>query len=206
MLRENAITDEQKLSLSATFFRNRMIGALRASQDPRLKQAAQHVSPNLVFERPTVRGLASFLNGLADPVSGSQHQLAPSGIKATDIEALVRKYTSNMPSAKTRAHSAPPSPPVVLLTGSTGNIGSHILAYLLSNDRIARVYTLNRPSTSSPLERLEAAFSERALPEDILRHPKLSVLVGDISQSKFGLEPAAYSEVYSPPTYSGSTG
>ncbi|EKM51563.1 uncharacterized protein PHACADRAFT_212203 [Phanerochaete carnosa HHB-10118-sp] len=184
-------------SLSATFFRNHIIGVLRAFNEPHLMRAAQSISPNLIFEYPTILDLASFLSRLTDPVSDEHPQATTSGINVANIEALVHKYTSDLPKAKASASSAPRRVAAVLLTGSTGNIGSHILASLLADDRIARVYTLNRPSTSPPIERLKTAFSERALPVDILDNLKLSAFVGDINQTKFGLEPAAYEEVLS---------
>ncbi|EKM51562.1 uncharacterized protein PHACADRAFT_127221 [Phanerochaete carnosa HHB-10118-sp] len=175
-------------SLSATFFRNRIISTLRAFGEPHLTQAAQSISPNLIFEYPTIRGLASFLSRLVDTASDERSQAASPGVAVAEIEALVRRYTSDLPRAKANASVGPQGAPVVLLTGSTGNIGSHILVSLLADDRIACVYTLNRSSTSPPIERLKTAFSERALPVDILDSPKLSAFVGDITQSKFNLD------------------
>ncbi|GJE88440.1 acetyl-CoA synthetase-like protein [Phanerochaete sordida] len=186
-------------SLSATFFRNRIIGALRATREAHLAQVAQNISPNLVFEHLTIRALASFLSRAADPTLSDQPS-APSGIAVADIEALVHKYTGDLPAAKATRPAGKPAP-VVLLTGSTGNIGSHILASLLADTRIERVYTLDRPSVRAPLERLKAAFEERALPADMLDDPRLVALAGDVTQERFGLGAAVYDEVLGAATH-----
>ena len=116
------------------------------------------------------------------------------GVPVQEIRAIVAKYTANIPTPR-RVTAAPSnSNRVVLLTGSTGNVGSHILAHLLCDARISRVYVLNRPS-DDPLGRLKAAFSSRLLPTSILADNKLVFLVGDVSQVKFGLEEQQYDEV-----------
>ncbi|GJF00089.1 acetyl-CoA synthetase-like protein [Phanerochaete sordida] len=180
-------------SLSATFFRNRIIGALRSSDDLPVRQAAQQVSANLVFDHPTIAQLAAALLGIIDPSS------AATASSPTDaVRTLIAKYTADIPVARagkgvTRSED---DERVVLLTGSTGNIGSHILAYLLAEPRVARIYTLNRPSASAePRAREKAAFRERGLPQDALDDPRLVSLAGEVTLDKFGLDDAQYAEV-----------
>ena len=152
------------------------------SEDPSVRQAAQSVSSNFIFEHSTVEQLAVAIASLVDSSSASVFQ-AHSVVD--DIRAMIAKYTADLPTAKAKgkAHS---TAPVVLLTGSTGNIGSHILACLLSEQRIERVYTLNRPSVD-PLGRLRSAFSERGLPVELLDDSRLVSLAGDITRDNFGL-------------------
>ena len=155
-----------------------------------MRRAAQQVSPNVIFEHPTIKQLAHAVSSLLDP---SAHAQGVSSSRADAIRALIAKYTADMPTAKAKG-KANASPPVVLLTGSTGNIGSHILAYLLADERVGRVYTLNRPS-ADPLGRLKAAFTERGLPAEMLDDARLVSLAGDITKENFGLEEAQYREV-----------
>ena len=56
-------------SLSATFFRNRIVGALRTAGDPVLRGAAHHVPANVVFAHPSVARLARALHAIVDPVA-----------------------------------------------------------------------------------------------------------------------------------------
>lgn len=181
-------------SLSATFLRNRIIGALRASEDPSLRQAANAISANIIFDCPTILQLAYAIHALVDPETDSVQQPDQIRLRVAEIEAMIAKYAADLPTPKARAVHAPIGAPVVLLTGSTGNIGSHILAYLLSDSRIGRVYALNRPS-SDPLGRLKAALADRELPEALLDDPRFTSLVGDVTQDKFGLEDSQYTEV-----------
>lgn len=178
--------------MSATFFRNRIIGSLRASENPALQEAAKNVSANIIFENPTIRQLANALKTIVDP---SQSQSAEYQLRAKveDINAMIAKYTQGMPAARATA-KATEGAPVVLLTGSTGNIGSHILAYLLSDSRVGRVYTLNRPS-ADPIGRIKTAFSDRGLPVNVLGDSRFVSLVGDIMKDQFGLDAERYSEV-----------
>ncbi|GJE98682.1 putative NRPS-like protein biosynthetic cluster [Phanerochaete sordida] len=188
-------------SLSATFFRNRIIGALRSSDSSSVRQAAQNISSNIIFEHPTVEQLAIALSTLVDPSGGGDVPALVVHNRTDEIRAMIAKYTADIPASTTkrRAHESS-VPPVVLLTGSTGNIGSHILAYLLAELRVARVYTLNRPS-ADPRGRLEDAFRERGLPVDVLEDTRLVSLVGDITRDRFGLEEAQYQEVLSSVTH-----
>ena len=111
------------------------------------------------------------------------------------MKAMVEKYTTNIPSPVAASASFRSCAPVVLLTGSTGNIGTHILASLLADARIGKVYTLNRPSSTDAHVRLKAAFADRRLPVESLYDSRCVSLVGDIGQDQFGLEPSVYSEV-----------
>jgi hypothetical protein len=181
--------------LSATFFRNRIIGALRSSDDPALRQAVQNISPNLIFEHPTVEQLAETLGAIVDPSLPSDQETLSGSTRAVEtIREWIAKYTADLPSVNHTQGSAPGGIPTVLLTGSTGNIGSHILAYLLANKHVGKIYTLNRPSTD-PLERLKAAFVERGLPVELLADSRLVSLIGDVTSDNFALEASQYLEV-----------
>ncbi|EKM52250.1 uncharacterized protein PHACADRAFT_211524 [Phanerochaete carnosa HHB-10118-sp] len=186
-------------SLSATFFRNRIIGALRASESSSVRQAAQRISSNFVFEHPTIEQLAATLRSLVDPSGGADAATLHARTRVDEIRAMIEKYSDDLPTARAQAFGRGAAP-IVLLTGSTGNIGSHILAYLLAEPRVARVYTLNRPS-ADPRGRLKAALSERDLPVKELDGPRLVLLAGDVTRDNFGLDDAQYREVIASVTH-----
>lgn len=82
------------------------------------------------------------------------------------------------------------------MTGLTESVGSHILASLLADHRIERIYTLLRENAEfQPHERLQAAFKDRGLPVESLNDSRLVVLVGDVAEPTLGLDSAQYSEV-----------
>ncbi|KAG6837576.1 hypothetical protein H0H93_006990 [Arthromyces matolae] len=115
---------------------------------------------------------------------------------ATAIEALIEQYSAGLDPLPKKA--GPPAilqgPLVVLLTGSTGNLGSEILVDLLKNDRVDRVYAFNRPSKrGDPIEKRQIkAFNERRLDTDILRSTKLSYVLGDATLPNLGINPDQY--------------
>lgn len=79
-----------------------------------------------------------------------------------------------------------PDAAVVLLTGSTGNLGSHILASLLLCPWVSKVFTLDRGT--SPREKLKASFKDRGLVLDLLQSEKLVTLTGDLTKSNLRLD------------------
>lgn len=85
----------------------------------------------------------------------------------------------------------------VFLTGSTGNVGSQLLATLLSMDRVRRVYSFNRPSSSSIsiIDRHKERFEDKALDVALLSSEKLVFLEGDNDLPGLGLSEAMIIEV-----------
>lgn len=177
-------------SLHATFLRNRIIGALRS--DPDLAtQTAQSVSQSFVFEHPTLHELALVIVALVG--SGS------SGVVRTaeqQIIDMIEKYAAGLPTpAYTPAHTnGVARDTVVLLTGSTGNVGSQLLASMLANSMFDKIYTLNRGSAHIH-DRQKVAFEERGLDSSLLDDPRLTQLVGEVTKKNFGLALEAFAEV-----------
>ena len=162
-----------------------------------MQAAAKSVSSNFVFEHPTIRDLAVTLASFAVLSTDSNPARAAADTRRAEIDALVAKYTADMPTARTHLGALQKTLPVVLLTGSTGNIGSHILAALLTDSHIHRVYALNRPSDIDAIARLKAAFRERQLPVELLNDIRLVCLEGDASRKSFGLVEQVYEDVSS---------
>lgn len=177
-----AITDRLPLSLSATFFRNRIVAALRAGQQ---SKAASEVSQNFIYEYPSIKRLAHAVAALVDPSSAANGAaLSPT----EQIEAMIAKYTADLPTRTATRRRPADDRVVVLLTGTTGNIGSHILAALLADTHIARVYALNRGNAAAEsAARQRAAFQDRGLSAALLDSGKYTPLVGDLNEDRFGL-------------------
>jgi len=87
-------------------------------------------------------------------------------------------------------------PAVVLLTGSTGGLGSFLLSELLRSSAVQRVFAFNRSSSSKSIaERQKAAFKDRGLELDLLDSDKVVYVEADASLEKCGLSSAQYEEV-----------
>lgn len=88
-----------------------------------------------------------------------------------------------------------PSYDVVLVTGTTGTIGSNVLAQLVADPKVERVYGLNRESPAPLDTRQRIALSERGLDPSVVDSPKVVLLEGTVSQLKLGLPDDLYEEL-----------
>ncbi|KAF5318764.1 hypothetical protein D9619_011063 [Psilocybe cf. subviscida] len=110
------------------------------------------------------------------------------------IENMIREYSQGL-DAEIRGTKPLPDAHTILLTGSTGNLGSHVLESLLRNPTVERIYALNRPSSRSALVRHEVRFEDRGFDIELLRRAKLRFLEGDASNLRLGLPDDMYEEV-----------
>lgn len=102
---------------------------------------------------------------------------------------MIQKFSPNLPQFPSRVHISFESNVVVLMTGSTGNIGSHILGSALGDRRVSRIYTRHRKDARlRPYERLLDAFRKRRLPVGLLDDSRLVCTVGDVVHPTLGLE------------------
>ncbi|KAG6847388.1 hypothetical protein H0H93_008505, partial [Arthromyces matolae] len=183
-------------SLSATILRRRLTGALRASKTSTTVQAAESITQNTVYSYPSIDKLTSFLvNLVADP-SGFKVGQDPK----EEIESMIAKYSLGLDSPiSLHSTSSAPLEKVVLLTGSTGNLGSQILADILLDSSVKRVYALNRASSgtgSAPiLERHVERFVDKALDVKLLRDERLVFVEGDTATPGLGLPKELYEEI-----------
>jgi hypothetical protein len=141
-------------SLSATFLRNHIIAALRGASDDTARAAAGQIGNGFVYAHPSVRELADALGTLVQPGVDGVTSSAEDAVRA-----MVDKYAKDMPAMN--RESTQPDASVVLLTGSTGGLGSQLLATLLSASHVVKVFALNRPGKMSLKARHEATFRDR---------------------------------------------
>ncbi|TFK53343.1 putative aminoadipate reductase [Heliocybe sulcata] len=180
-------------SLSATFLRNRIIGALRLSENPAAKVAAATVSQNFVFANSTIVSLATAIRNLISPLANGH---VPEHSHVAVMEQLILKYSADMPTLSASSAAALPPKSTVLLTGTTGGLGSSMLWMLLEDEMVERVYAFNRKSSRASLaERQKVAFEDRGLPVHLLESPKLVLVEGEESSHNLGLDSALYNEL-----------
>jgi len=88
---------------------------------------------------------------------------------------------------------------VVLITGSTGNMGSRILVGLLKDERVKTVYAVNRPSARKSIsERHMERFEDSGLDKELLRSSKVVFIETEISEERMGLDGQLYDKVCVP--------
>jgi len=179
-------------SLQSAYIRNSILRALRETRP----DAAKLVSASFVYEHSTIERIATFLSkAVADPHSTQRVDLT---VRGQELQALVDKYTEGFPSPLTLNGSAYPvlCGDVCLLTGTTGSLGSNMLAQLLEAPEVTRVYAFNRPSKAATLRaRQLSAFKERGLNTDLLSSEKLVYVEGDLNAPGFALADELYGDV-----------
>jgi FlaA1/EpsC-like NDP-sugar epimerase len=114
------------------------------------------VDNNFIYAHPIISDMAQAIVSFMAPGTETKDV-----VPTVTIQNMIERYSHDMPDVKTSV--APrPAHETVLLTGSTGSLGSELLAMLLGNDRVQKVYALNRPSTQrSSLARHEDTFQQR---------------------------------------------
>ncbi|KAJ7191755.1 hypothetical protein B0H12DRAFT_1039746 [Mycena haematopus] len=173
-------------SLQATWIRNALLRALRKAQ-----LDTRQDTRNFVYDHPTIHRLAQYIFELT---SGRLDEDGSLDTKSSAMRATVAKYTHDFP--RHAGDQEVPTARVVLVTGTTGELGCYMLQNLLADDRVVRVYALNRPTRHRILrDRQVSALVDRGLAADLVDSPKLRLLEGDLTRSHFGLAAAVYEEM-----------
>ncbi|KAL0580014.1 hypothetical protein V5O48_002017 [Marasmius crinis-equi] len=110
------------------------------------------------------------------------------------MQDMAQKFSLDLPKFVASPKSSPYK--VVILTGTTGKLGSMLLADLISDDGVGRVYALNRGHKHPLRARQREAFREKGIDERLLDSGKLRLLVGDVMQKgDFGLPSELFQEM-----------
>lgn len=139
-----------------------------------------------MFENPTIHLLASAIVSLIQSSSAVTHE----SIRVTE---LISKFSTGLPPSRARIDGSVSTDTVVILTGSTGSLGAHLLAILLKEPQITKVFTLDRGEHIAA--RQKRSFSEKALPITILASEKLIRVTVDLSRDDLGIDSRILDEV-----------
>ncbi|PBK97000.1 acetyl-CoA synthetase-like protein [Armillaria gallica] len=163
-------------SLQATWIRNSLLRALRDTVQIDTRQTTE----NFVYAYPTISQLAVLLYSLARGKLDAVHTEPDSRVKA--MHAMVKKYSTGLPTSIGGMPPLAASSKIVLLTGTTGSLGSHILASLVLDTSVDRIYAVNRPGKLALLDRQREAFVSRGLNVGLLDSDKVVLVQVDISE------------------------
>lgn len=175
--------------MSTTILRRRIIGAMQSAN---IQKANQVVLNSTVYEHPSIEKLAAFISGVVkDP-----HSFVLNSSKTDEMELMISKYSAGLDVPVSRILPGN-GDLVVLLTGSTGNLGSQMLESLLRNTKVRTVYALNRPSSGSKSiqQRQAERFADKGLDVSLLSSDRLVYLEGDAAHRNIGLNESVHNEV-----------
>jgi acyl transferase domain-containing protein/nucleoside-diphosphate-sugar epimerase/SAM-dependent methyltransferase/acyl carrier protein len=105
------------------------------------------------------------------------------------VDAYVQKYTQGFaaPTLPTNASKSTPTGHCVLLTGATGSLGSHLVAYFAEQPNVKTVVCLNRHSSTEPTLRQQQGLKSRGISLGPEALSKLKVFETDTSKPLLGL-------------------
>ncbi|KAI9647265.1 hypothetical protein NHQ30_003648 [Ciborinia camelliae] len=155
---------------------------------------SEKLQASTIYNNPTVKSLASVLYKL---VHSSESQEDVSKTYSDERKQMFEKYAKDLPS-KTVGSAAKDSASEisVILTGSTGSMGSYMLDDLVALPHISRIYALNRAINGE--ERQRGASNSHGLKTDF---SKVRFFKTDMSQPHFGLDQEKYDELLSNATH-----
>lgn len=81
---------------------------------------------------------------------------------------------------------------VVLLTGGTGNLGTHVLHQLINRAEVRQVICLNRLTNNDPIQRQRRALEDRGLNLSAQQWRKIEVLETKSNNTALGLQTEQY--------------
>jgi hypothetical protein len=177
--------------------RNQIISALHYfdSSSASSKPLAKALPLNIVFLHAAINDLARYISELtcSGDANISTRLIVSERVKT--IEETITRLSAGL--SKQRRSGPLILPAVVLITGTTGGLGSFLLASLLQNDDVKRVYAYNRPGKKNVKERQIDAFMDRDLPVGLLHGDRVVFVEGDSAADMLGLDASLYEEVCS---------
>ena len=143
-----------------------------------------HITTSTVYMHPTVAKLSKAILQLVDP--SLSNDSTGEGDDISEMQKSLKRWSSDLPGQN--KHSSL----TVVLTGSTGSLGSYLFDALLAEPKVTKVYCLNRSNDAA--ERQLKSNSSRGLttswPPD-----RASFLQSDMSRPLFGLPRPTYDEL-----------
>ena len=139
---------------------------------------ASILSPRLVYANPTIAKFAKAVYGLlGSPTNGISSEI---DVQTRTMQKFREKYS------KTQVETT------VILTGSTGSVGSYVLESLLNQKQVRKIYCLNRSADGKKKQAESGGFRGLSThwPED-----RVEFLQVDISKPRFGLSRDVYAEL-----------
>lgn len=170
-----------------------MIGSDFIYDHPRISAIAAYISDGETKSSVSdpVEGMRSVLGRLATPASFSKTAASRSPNVFTALVSTLAVAFYNLFSLFLGASD------VVLVTGTTGSLGSATLAKLVQSNSVKKVYAFNRPSKGSPglLDRQRQALESKGYDPAIASSPKVVLVEAEITENGLGVDAALDREV-----------
>ena len=146
------------------------------------------LSNRAIYANPTISELAKAITGaIAQDQSPASRCTNAKLSRTAKMAALVKNFTEDLPQKFPRIKG---SNLHIILTGSTGSLGSHLLRVLVKNQLVSKVYCLNRSSNAQ--SRQEIKYAEQGQSVDLTKAEFLHV---DFGSPNLNLSSTKYQEL-----------
>lgn len=145
------------------------------------------VDPRFVYSHPSI---ALLTRAVYELIQNGSVQYRDEQASAAEMQAMLGVYTKDLPQPSVVKAKAPDQS-CVILTGSTGSLGSYILNTLIVNKNVDTVWCLNR-SIDGTAKQLTGNL-EKGLRTDF--SPRVRFLHADLSKPDLGLGNEDYAEI-----------
>lgn len=147
---------------------------------------ASALATRVIYGHPTSRRLAEYLFSVVNK-AGQDATTGEPQEEDHAMDAILQKYTRDMPQA--RANKPPPADEdqVIVITGTTGALGSYMLDLAITCPRVKEIICLNRSDDAK--ERQRKGNCGRGLSTDF---SKARFLHADMSSYDLGLDKETY--------------
>ncbi|KAI9739037.1 MAG: putative NRPS-like protein biosynthetic cluster [Cirrosporium novae-zelandiae] len=147
------------------------------------------INARVIYQNSSINKLAQYLDRVFDTGASVG---ANSISKEEQIDAMVEKYTAGLTLSPTEAIPVDSKNQQIILTGSTGSLGTYILHFLLCDANIKKIYCFNRSATA--LERTQKSLTEKGLSHNLSAwDTKVEFLHVNFFDAHFGIPPEKYS-------------
>ncbi|KAJ5355196.1 NRPS-like enzyme [Penicillium cataractarum] len=142
-------------------------------------------SPNLIYLHPSLSSLTHATLKLME-----HDQVSEKAVKEAQLqerEEILNEFIAKIDGPHIDAASENlPTSHTVLLTGSTGTLGTYILDVLLKDPSVSHIHCLNRRADSAEIQRQKSTFYHL---DSTLDSSRVTFWHADLSQNDLGLEP-----------------
>ncbi|KZS94473.1 hypothetical protein SISNIDRAFT_453395 [Sistotremastrum niveocremeum HHB9708] len=147
---------------------------------------------NIIYAFPSIESLTKYL---VTSLTLSSHK-DQNGEREKINDTIIR-YSDHFVRRVSAPAPALPDGLFVAVTGTTGSVGSFLLAQLLKHPLVQMVYCLNRPSYKPSVQRQDDSFKERGLDSRLLEENgnRVKFVDVDLSDRHLGLSSTVYDEL-----------
>lgn len=162
------------------------------------------IEPSMVYLNPSISKLAQAALNASDKTQVSEAEKRYQ--RASEVLKTLQTYQQDVDSLVDALSPVPVTEDMalvqkhtVILTGSTGSIGSYILRSLMKSSFVEQGYCLNRNEDSKALQKERNAIVDESLPQDI-SDSRLTFLHADLEAETLGLRKQMYETLRSKTT------